>query len=291
MASVFHHLLAALCVADLLFLISLVVVSPVALGVAGYPLLVYHIAECCCHLGLAASVFLTIAITLERYQAVCCSPHLYQSRLVSTGPRLLLAYYITPAVLLAVLLNIPRFLSVSPLGRRLATLPSYLRFLIVYQSVHPLTTTGLAPLLLLSILNLNMHISLGRFQQSQSQSARKEMHLTRMMSIIVLTFLLLNMPRCVIGLFEATRFRMILKCFSSIGHYVAPSWQLQLDLIARYMAVLNSSVNFLIYCVAGRQFRTGLRQMLHLNSPPSLNEVTRCTDTAPPPTKMIESHV
>ena len=39
-----------------------------ALGAVGYPVLVYHIAECCCHLGLAASVFLTIAITLERYQ-------------------------------------------------------------------------------------------------------------------------------------------------------------------------------------------------------------------------------
>ena len=36
------------------------------------------------------------------------------------------------------------------------------------------------------------------------------------------------------------RFRTILKCFSSLGHYVAPAWQLQLDLIARYMAVLNS---------------------------------------------------
>ena len=29
MASVFHHLLAALCIADLIFLLSLVVVSPV----------------------------------------------------------------------------------------------------------------------------------------------------------------------------------------------------------------------------------------------------------------------
>ena len=35
---------------------------------------------------------------------------------------------------------------------------------------------------------------------------RKEMHLTRMMSIIVITFLVLNMPRCIIGLFELTRF-------------------------------------------------------------------------------------
>ena len=118
MTSVFHHLLAALCFADLLFLISLVVVSPVstcinivtlilyfvlnhhhigdkammmnyidhqhqhhplpclddhdhaqvALGMHGFPLWLYHLAECFCHLGLAASVFLTIAITIERYQ-------------------------------------------------------------------------------------------------------------------------------------------------------------------------------------------------------------------------------
>ena len=44
--------------------------NQVAMGVAGYPILVYHVAECCCHLGLAASVFLTIAITLERYQVL-----------------------------------------------------------------------------------------------------------------------------------------------------------------------------------------------------------------------------
>ena len=92
MASVFHHLLAALCFADLIFLFSLVIVSPVfisiliiiiistltiipvdlqvALGVSGFPLWLYHLAECFCHLGLAASVFLTIAITIERYQVL-----------------------------------------------------------------------------------------------------------------------------------------------------------------------------------------------------------------------------
>merc|ERR1719225_1957965 len=107
-----------------------------------------------------------------------------------------------------------------------------------------------------------------------------------MMSIIVLTFLLLNMPRCVIGLFEATRVRTILTCFSSVGHYVAPSWQLQLDLVARYMAVLNSSVNFLIYCMAGRQFRNGLKLMLRIKSSPRISEVTRFTDIA---VKIIES--
>ena len=33
------------------------------------------------------------------------------------------------------------------------------------------------------------------------------------------------------------------------------------------------SVNFLIYCVAGRQFRTGLKQMLRIQSSPGINEV------------------
>ena len=110
MASVFHHLLAALCFADLIFLFSLVLVSPVlihsfsiiptftlflflslflfilflilmhtnsqvALGMGGFPLWLYRLAECFCHLGLAASVFLTIAITIERYQVSFYSGH------------------------------------------------------------------------------------------------------------------------------------------------------------------------------------------------------------------------
>ena len=94
MASVFHHLLAALCFADLIFLFSLVIVSPVfistltiipvdtdlqvALGVSGFPLWLYHLAECFCHLGLAASVFLTIAITIERYQVLSLLPIAYR---------------------------------------------------------------------------------------------------------------------------------------------------------------------------------------------------------------------
>ena len=43
--------------------------------------------------------------------------------------------------------------------------------------------------------------------------------------------------------------------------------------ITAFSYLLLFSLNFLIYCVAGRQFRTGLRQMLRLNSTPSLNEV------------------
>ena len=51
---------------------------------------------------------------------------------------------------------------------------------------------------------------------------RKEMHLTRMMSIIVVTFLVLNMPRCIIGVFELTRFALELPAqASSLTHLLA----------------------------------------------------------------------
>ena len=43
MASVFHHLLAALCFADLLFLISLVVVSPVSICICIITLFLYFV--------------------------------------------------------------------------------------------------------------------------------------------------------------------------------------------------------------------------------------------------------
>jgi hypothetical protein len=43
----------------------------VALGYeAHFPILLHHTAECLCHLGLAASIFITVAITIERYQVL-----------------------------------------------------------------------------------------------------------------------------------------------------------------------------------------------------------------------------
>ena len=56
-------------------------------------------------------------------------------------------------------------------------------------------------------------------------------------------------------------------CFNSpAGMYFGPEWQQLVDMIARYLAVLNSSINFIIYCVAGKQFRSVLVTVLHLKT-------------------------
>ena len=57
----------------------------------------------------------------------------------------------------------------------------------------------------------------------------------------------------------------MIRCFeSSIGRYLGPAWQNLVDLMARYLAVLNSSINFSLYCLMGRQFRRQLSRMCSL---------------------------
>ena len=70
MSSMFNKLLFFLCLADLVFLLSSLAMSPVALQYYSiYPVVVYNMFECLCHVSLAVSVFLTTSITIERHQA------------------------------------------------------------------------------------------------------------------------------------------------------------------------------------------------------------------------------
>ena len=67
---------------------------------------------------------------------------------------------------------------------------------------------------------------------------------------------------------------MMVECFSSpAGSYYGPEWQLVVDIIARYLAVINSSINFIIYCVAGNQFRSVLATVLHLKTGRSVHNL------------------
>ena len=69
MRSVFNHLLAGLCTADLAFCLSCLAVTPVALGRPDLMVpWVHALAEAASHLALTASVLLTTALAVERHQ-------------------------------------------------------------------------------------------------------------------------------------------------------------------------------------------------------------------------------
>ena len=71
MHNIFNHLLTGLCLSDLIFLLCNLLVVPIALGRNDLILLMINpIAECGCHISLAVSIFLTVSITIERFQVV-----------------------------------------------------------------------------------------------------------------------------------------------------------------------------------------------------------------------------
>ena len=54
------------------------------------------------------------------------------------------------------------------------------------------------------------------------------------------------------------RYRLVVHCVLSSPSYMVPEWQFVMDHAARYLVLLNSSINFIIYCLAGNQFRSVL---------------------------------
>ena len=78
------------------------------------------------------------------------------------------------------------------------------------------------------------------------------------MMVLVLVFLILNTPRLILGLIEVTEMNAVKKCFEQGKNYELTKETYILDFIARCLVILNSSVNFLIYCLAGSEFRSKL---------------------------------
>ena len=78
---------------------------------------------------------------------------LRQERTINRTPHLLTFTHVFPVFVLSLFFNITRFISISPIGLTLQKIPEYLKFVLFFQAFHPLTTTGLAPLIILLLLN------------------------------------------------------------------------------------------------------------------------------------------
>ena len=93
-----------------------------------------------------------------------------------------------------------------------------------------------------------------KFFHPRSKRTR-EFQLARMMMVLVLIFLILNCPRLVLGLIEVTQLYSVELCYHHHLDYHIKKETYLLDFAARFLVILNSSINFIIYCLAGSQFR------------------------------------
>ena len=93
----------------------------------------------------------------------------------------------------------------------------------------------------------------------------REFQLARMMMVLVVVFLLLNCPRLALGLIEVTQLSEVAHCFQQGLDYHLYKETYLLDFTARFLVIINSSINVIIYCLAGSQFRNKLITILNIN--------------------------
>ena len=72
---------------------------------------------------------------------------------------------------------------------------------------------------------------------------------------IVGIFFILNIPRVYMGAYEVSQMHLVLHCTRYNSEWHPQMWYYRLDNISRFLMVLNSSINFLIYCIKNCQFK------------------------------------
>ena len=139
--------------------------------------------------------------------------------------------------------------------------PHSKRYRFIDQVVHPVLTTCVAPIVILTVLNYNI-VRASRQRLSTYNKMSSEIRMAKMMMIIVIVFILLNLPRMFLSIYEIFTIANILECYERHCPYHISKKRWLMDRMVRYMVMLNSSVNFSIYCFVGSSFRSTLRELI-----------------------------
>ena len=171
--STFNRLLLALAIIDCMFIMPGTVINT-AKGFSwtadwynrSFPVFLYPFTE----IALSSSIYMTIAIAIERYFGICRP---FQRLSGSWSAKT----YITPTVLIAIFLNIPKFLETETTFRvnnennttmtsigvtNLRLHPDYITY---YWMWTRLFTTGVVPFILLALLNLKIYLAIRKSKQ------------------------------------------------------------------------------------------------------------------------------
>ncbi|KAK2147767.1 hypothetical protein LSH36_537g02067 [Paralvinella palmiformis] len=237
--------------------------------------------------GQTGTIWLTVLIAASRYVAICWP---YNASKYCNLPVISKAVF---AILtFSVLYNVPRFFEVCIVLRPEAVngTPSLASsytlgytqigaswlYRFIYFNVFYIITSFVLPLALLLFLNTRLTMAYRVVQQRRNSLRSRQDHhdrsITLVMIMVVLLFIICNAPARVV--------QMIWHYHS----YRCPTAAFILNVTTNVLEVLNSSSNFIIYCVFRRQFRLNLAHRI-CSIPPSVpdangtKEARRVVDT------------
>lgn len=94
----------------------------------------------------------------------------------------------------------------------------YLLFL--RKQVHPLSTTGLIPILILVILNIRICKGIMLLHQRRTNRNTKEIRMTYIAIAIVTAFFVFNLPRIAAGTYEVFSTTTIINCIENGAQFI-----------------------------------------------------------------------
>jgi len=288
----FHQLLIALAFFDTLYIIcgginytfrAFEEVVPFDSAYA-YKITYPHLILPFLNVGLCGTIFMTVAISIERFLGIChplhYPPHTRKSW-----------FYILPVLVISLLVNIPKFLeaeiyweddinAIEILRDENVTvidIPKYIpnyrptelrmdeTYIESYIMYFRIFFIAVIPLLLIILLNLRILYDIGtsKIQRFGSKRRwRRELNLFLILLCIVVTFICCHTPRIITDIWEFSynKERIICqehikKIFPSLN-FISPFWIVCLSHVSHAMGILNSSVNFIIYSFVGHTFRS-----------------------------------
>ena len=142
-----------------------------------------------------------------------------------------------------------------------------------------MTTTGIAPLAILVILNRRIlkgikvlnNTRRSVLQQNESGlvertgAARtqirhmKEIRTTHIAIAIVISFAVLNLPRIAISAKEVTNLNLIIRCIENNRTFIPSLEYYKIDIVSRVFMIATSAINFVIYSAVSRPFQVTLK--------------------------------
>ncbi|XP_023349741.1 FMRFamide receptor [Eurytemora carolleeae] len=189
------------------------------------------------------SLYLTLVLGLERYLAVCY-PTSYREFTLRYSNTTRLFLYVSPVLLISILLNISKYFETRIVYRQqentdsdemmldmelteLFRDPNYIKY---YSFYTRLFATGIIPIVSLSFFNIKIFQGIrdmrGRMIQTgvgsrRQQEATSELNLAIVLVCVVVVFLTCHIPRILLNMFDVLHINDIVRCK---GSYESPAW-------------------------------------------------------------------